>query len=196
VFPLAEPAPAPVTLNLAKIYPYVIPVAHLEYQSAQPEGLTYPLGHGLGVTLIYDIGGLVRDVAEAELTAAGLTPQPAHARALENLVALVKSGAIPIRRCNGPQDKPFLMFTEHSLSPSCMLLPGLRALATKHLGTDRFCVCLPHRDSMILFPTADEAFRAEMMSVIRQAQADARGPLSFGLFQLDADGVREFKDGQ
>jgi hypothetical protein len=47
---------------------------------------------------------------------------------------------------------------------------------------------------MLLFPTADESFRVQMMAVIRKNEGDARKPLSFELFRLDADGVHELTD--
>ncbi len=193
---VAESLAGTIKLNPAKIYPYVIPTDYLVHQRAGPEGLTYPLGHGLHVTLVHDLDGLARNVLGEELAAAKLTPEQAPARARENLATLVESGAVTIRRFNGPQGKPFIIFTDHWLAASCVLLPDLRTLAAKNLGTEDFCVCLPQRDSMLLFPVANEAFRHEMMSVIRKNEADARKLLSFGLFQLDATGIREFKDAQ
>lgn len=106
----------------------------------------------------------------------------------------MQGGAVTVQRNNGPQGKPFIIFTGHWLSAACVLLPDLRTLASKNLSTDNFCICLPQRDSMLLFPTADEAFRTQMMSVIRKNEGDARKPLSFGLFQLDTNGIHEFKD--
>lgn len=190
----AEPPPAANPINPAKIYPYVIPAAYLKHQPAKPEGMTYPLGNGLYVTLIQNLDGLAGSIRGEDLAAAKLTPKEAHARAVENLVILVKSGAITMRLFKGPQEKPFIIFTDHWLAAACVLLPDLRTLATKNLGTERFCICLPQRDSMLLFPSADEAFRTEMMSIIRKNETDARKPLSFGLFQLDANGIHEFKD--
>lgn len=190
----AEPPNKPIKLNPAKIYPYIVPVAYLEHQAPGPEGLTYPLGHGLHVTLVHDLDGVARNVLGEELATANITPKQAHARASENLATLVKSGAVTIRRFDGPQGKPFIIFTHHWLSAACALLPDLRALATKNLGTESFCICLPQRDSMLLFPTGEKSFRSEIMAVIHKNEADARKPLSFGLFQLDAKGIQEFND--
>ena len=190
----AEPPNKPIKLNPAKIYPYIVPAAYLEHQAPGPEGLTYPLGHGLHVTLVHDLDGVARNVLGEELATAKLTPKQAHARATDNLAKLVESGAVTIRRFDGPQGKPFIIFTDHWLSAACALLPDLRTLTTKNLSTDSFCICLPQRDSMLLFPTADQSFRTEMMAVIRKNEAEARKPLSFGLFQLDANGIQEFKD--
>jgi hypothetical protein len=192
----AEPRAAANMFNPAKIYPYVVPASYLEHQSAKPEGLTYALGHGLYVTLVQDHDGLAGSVRGEDLATAKLSPKEAHARAVENLVALVKSGAITMRLYKGPQQKPFILFTDHWLAAACVTLPDLRTLATKNLGTESFCVCLPQRDSMLLFPSVDKAFRAEMVSVIRKNEADARKPLSFGLFQLDPTGLHEFKDAE
>jgi len=47
---------------------------------------------------------------------------------------------------------------------------------------------------MLLFPKTDRTFRNEMMQVIRKNESDAGKPLSFGLFQIDAQGLHEFKD--
>src|SRR5207244_2952464 len=105
----------------------------------------------------------------------------------------VKGGAVTMRLFKGPQGKPFIIFTDHWLSASCVLLPDLSKLAMKNLGTENFCICLPQCDAMLLFPAADEAFRKEMMSVIREKEADARKPLSFEIFQLDSTGIHEFK---
>jgi len=181
-------------LDPDKIFPYIVTTNYLEHQEAGPEGLTYPLGNGLLVTLVHDLNGLGRNVLGSELAAVGLSPRQAHTQAKENLVKLVKSGVVTMRKFDSSQGKPFIIFTDHWLSASCVLLPDIHALATRHLGTDEICVCIPQRDSMLLFPKTDRTFRNEMMQVIRKNESDAGKPLSFGLFQIDAQGLHEFKD--
>lgn len=190
----AAPPVEPHKFNPAKLYPYIVPAAYLDHQAPGPEGLTYPLGHGLYATLVQDFDGMVRNIQGEELAAAKLTPKQAHARAIENLATLVESGAVTIRRFNGPQGKPFIIFTDHWLSAACVLLPDLRILATKNLETDTFCICLPQRDSMLIFPAADPSYRTEIMAVVRKNEADAQKPLSFGLFQLGTSGIHEFQE--
>ena len=182
--------------NPTRIYPYVVPIGYLDHLSEKPEGLTSPMGHGLYLTLVQDHDGIAGSVRGEDLLSAGLSTKEAHARAVENLVALVKSGAVTMRRFKGPQQKPFIVFTDHWLAAACVTLPDLRTLAIKNLGTEDVCVCLPQRDSMLLFPKADKAFRTELMSVIRKNEADARKPLSFGLFHLNATGLYEFEDSE
>lgn len=178
-------------LDVSKIYPYIVTPAYVEKFGPQPEGLTYPLGHGLSVTLVSDFPDLVGMVSERALTGAGLTPQEAHRRALANLVTSFRNGDIPPTRHDGPMGRPFILFSGHWLASACILLPHLHAFAAEHLSADRFWVCLPQREALLVFPAGDASFRTAMLETIRANESDARKPLSFGLFELDAAGFRE-----
>lgn len=185
--------PDVVKFDQLKIYPYVIPASYLDAkQGPATSGLSYPIGHGLLVTLVHDLNGMVRNVREQELKSAGLAIKDAHFQARQNLAELAESRAITAQRFDGPRGQPFIIFTDHWLAAACVLLPDLAKLATQTLGTDRYCICLPQRDAMLIFPSADESFRSEMMAMIHQNEADARKPLSFGLFRLGDEGPVEW----
>jgi hypothetical protein len=178
-----------------KLFPYVVPSSYLQHQAPGPEGLTYPLGHGLHVTLVQDLAGAVTNIREEELRQARLTPEQAHTQALENLGKVVRSGAISMSRYNGPRGLPFVIFFDHWLSATVALLPDLYQMAAANLGAASICACLPHRDTLLLFPAADQAFRTEMLAVIKENESDGAKPLSFGLFLLENGRLTEFAGG-
>ncbi len=54
---------------------------------------------------------------------------------------------------------------------------------------------MPQRESLVVLPKRDRAYRELIVGKLRELEADARRPISFGLFEVSPDGVREFHDG-
>ena len=179
---------------MSKILPYVVPAVYLDYQREDAKPLTWPLGHGLHVVLVHELDGLVGNVLPEELTALGLTIEQAKKKALENLESLAKSGLIGQQRFNGPDQKPFVLFGGHWAAATCILLPSLRQMGVKNVGSAEICVCIPHREALLMFPKGDKAYRGVMLKMIKERESDGRKPLTFDLFELTASGVIELKE--
>lgn len=186
--------PAAPRADASKILPYVVPAVYLDYQREDAKPLTWALGHGLHVVLVHDLGGSVGNVLPEELTALGLTVEQAKKKAIENLELLAKSGAIGQRRFDGPNQKPFVLFGGHWAAATCILLPGLRQIGLKNVGTEEICICVPHREALLMFPKGDKEYRSVMLKMIRERESDGRKPLTFDLFELTTAGVSELKE--
>lgn len=172
-----------------------MPAVYLDYQRDDAKPLTWPLGHGLHVVLVHDLDGVVGNVMPEELSRLGVTIEEAKKRAVVNLAALVQSGAIQQRRFErGPGQKPFVLFGGHWAAATCILLPGLRQTGIKNVGSEEVCVCIPHREALLMFPKGDKAYRDAMRTMIRERENDGRKPLAFELFELTASGINEVKE--
>jgi hypothetical protein len=182
--------PTEKTVDASRIYPYLVPESYLQYQPTDTPGLSKPIGHGIYIVLVEDQDGMVGNVTSDDLASLQLTAVQAHAKAIENLEALVKSGSVGMQRFpNGPQGKPFILFRGHWTAATCLLLPKLRALASKNLGTDDLCVSVPHRDAMLVFARGDRAYRDAMRAMIREKETDGAKPLTFEFFTLGENGT-------
>jgi hypothetical protein len=177
------------------LYPYVVPEEYLKCQPKEPTGISRPLGHGLYIVLVRDLGGLVQNVLLDELTAIGLTPEQAHSQSLANLENLVENKTVGMTMFpKGPQGRPFILFGGHWIAATCILLPGLWEMISSPLGAAEVCVCIPHRDALLAFAKCDVTYRREMVRMIQEKENNGPKPLTFSLFELSKDGVRELQD--
>jgi hypothetical protein len=140
---------------------------------------------------VYDLNGLVRNVTGDDLTASGMTADAAHARARENLLQVFRSKAIETVLADGPFERSFIVLWDHWLAAACAVLPEIYPFAVKHLKTEELCACLPYRGALYIFPSADAKYRSAMRRRIKKESELARKRLSFELFRLAADGLRE-----
>ncbi len=155
-------------------------------------GVAFMLGNGLEVVLVHDDGGLVHNVSPEELRQAHLSTNQAREIALGNLKALMSSGAIEAKVFDaGPEERPFILFSNHWLAASCILLPDLYELASKRLGTTDIRVSIPNRNSMLVFPKGDAHYRQAMRALVREKESDDPKLLTFKLFGLTKAGPVE-----
>ena len=179
-----------------KLYPYVIPEDYLKYQQAEPKGIVRPFGHGLHVGLVFDLNGLVESLQTKDLLRLGMTPQQAHERAIQNLETLAKAQLIKMAVFpNGPSGKPFVLVGGHWAAATSILLPGLKRLVEKPLGTSDILVSIPHREAMLLFPNGDRQHRDAIRSLVKEKEGGGQKPLTFKLFMLGNEGVKPFDEG-
>ena len=190
----AQPKLPDAKLDIGHIYPYVVPSAYFQATSAKAMAVTWPLGHGLYVALVQDLDGAVRNILPEDLDALGLSAEEVKKKAIENLEALAKSGAIGQQRFAGPDQKPFVLFGGHWAAAACILLPGLHQMGVKNVGSEELCVCIPHREALLMFAKADVRYRDLMRAMIRERESDGRKPLTFDLFELTAKGLTELKE--
>jgi hypothetical protein len=130
-------------MDIAKVYPYVVPAGYIEVGPSGPDGFILPLGHDIFAMLVHDIDGLCQGVLPDELTAAGMDAPALHRRALHNLESLAEGSDIQKSKHQAPGGMPFILWSSHWLAASCIRLPGLHAFASKLLNTDMVCVSVP-----------------------------------------------------
>lgn len=172
------------------IYPYLVPEEYLQFHGDAPH---WTLGHGIQIVLVIERDGLVQNLRNEELEQLSMTADAAYDLAVENLDKLLKANAIGMQKLNGPQGKPFILMGGHWATASAILDHGLLDWSTKILGTDEICISIPHREALLIFPRGDEAYRAEMLAMIRDKESDHNKMLTFGLFQYGKDGLRELE---
>ena len=181
-------------MNLAKIYPYVVPASYIEHAPNGPDGFILPIGHDVFAMLVHDLDGVCRNVLANELAQAKLTSAAVHERALDNLEALAQGAEIRKSMRQGPGGVPFLLWSGHWLTASCVRLRRLHAFATKFLKTDTACVSIPQREALLLFPPGTEEQREQMRALIRKNEKGARKLATWELFELSGAGLRPFTE--
>jgi hypothetical protein len=174
------------------MYPYVVPASYLVGQPPVPDGMVLPLGHEVYTVLVEDCDGSGRNVVPAELEAAGLDADQAHALAVENLIRLARNRRFQAHLYLSPSNIPFMAWHGHWLIAACLRLPYLYRLAKKHLPTQQLCVSIPHPGAMVLFPMANRTLRDEMRALIREKEGGEPEPITWELFSLTPDGVSAF----
>jgi hypothetical protein len=164
------------------------------------ERVTIPVGHGIYATLFEDhesANGIVHATVSPEtLEAAGLTPEAAHAAALENLERFASGEAawgLSMKMIGRPGEPvKFLLISDHPRAAACLRLRYLYDEASRLLESSEVCACAPQRESLVVLPRRDRAYREIIVGKLREIEADARRPISFELFELSPDGVRPF----
>jgi hypothetical protein len=182
--------------TVEQLYPYVLPESYLAHQETEPAGITRPFGHGLHAGLVFDLDGLVESLGAEGLRNLDMTPEQAHARAIENLELLAQEQAIKMVLIpDGPSGKPFVLVGGHWAAATSILLPGLGQLVEGPLGSSDVLISIPHRDAMLVFSNGDRAHRDALRATVREKESDGDKPLTFELFTLTSDGVRAFEEG-
>lgn len=183
-------------MNLDHVYPYLVP--GLLNPAWEPACVR--VGHGVWAELSEDTEtphGIVHvTMSPDQLRAAGLSAKEAHERALENLVRFADESPDLSIQMLGEVGDPvhFLLYCDHPRAAACLRLPDLYEQACDLLKTAEVCAVVPQRESLVVLPKRDRAYREGIVGKLRELEADARRPISFELFELTADGVREFHE--
>lgn len=183
-------------MELNNVYPYLVPGLF----NPDWENITIPIGHGVYVTLFEDHeseNGIVHTtVAPEAIEAAGLTPEDLHRTALENLERFATSDApwgLSMKMLGRPGEPVnFLLISDHPRAAACLRLRFLYQQASQLLQAQELCACAPQRESLVVFPKRDRAYRQMIVDRLREIEAEARRPISFELFELTPDGVIPF----
>jgi hypothetical protein len=174
-------------IELARVYPYLVPAAYLEagnHQGPPPRHL----GHAVYVALAEDFDGAAR-VSYPEDRPDDEDGARVFRTAQQNLVRAVMEGKVPVTGFQAPRGLPALLFGPEWLAASCLLLPDLYQLAAQHLGEGPLCASIPHREAMILFRQEDAAYRREMQALIDDSEAWGRKRLTRELFSVAPEGI-------
>jgi hypothetical protein len=185
-----------VAVELGNIYPYLVPGLF----NPDWERITVPVGHGVYATLFEDHesdGGIVHaTVSPGSLDAAGLTAEAAHQAALENLERFASGESawgLSMKMIGQPGEPVnFLLLCDHPRAAACLRLRNLYDQASRLLESAEVCACAPQRESLVVLPKRDRAYREMIVGKLREIETDARRPISFELFELSRDGVRPF----
>lgn len=180
-------------MDQSRIYPYVVPSGYVENQP-RDDGLIQSLGHDVYLMLVHDGDGVCRNVLGEELHDASVTAEQLHQTARSNLERLAKGPDIQKAAYKSSVGHPFIVWADHWLAASCLVLPRLHESARNYLGTDDILVSVPQREAMLLFPRADADFRQMMREMILENESDARKPITLELFSLTATGVTPYSE--
>ena len=182
-----------------KLYPLVVP-------SGYAQGSVHRrLVDGIEVTLVLVVGeptrsastgidvGLIRSVTSAELAAAKLDEAEAYRIALENLEAAAHRGDIHAAMLGGDHGAAkFVLFSDHWLAATCVLLGGLHKMAAAALAAERLVVLIPHRNVMIVFPDGDAASREKWRRYFLEKEKDGRKPITDRMLRLSVASGKPF----
>ncbi len=177
-------------LDRSTLFPLLVPRGYL---SGAPRALCWRLLDGLEVALVsyqrtavdpaQEARGVAQYVRGEDLGGPVLTAEEARAIALENLVSLVERKALS-PTVTGDGDHGMLMFVDHWLAATCVLLPGLWGLAREALGTGELVASVPHRDALLVFPMGTAESRAAVTSAITIAERGVRKPITDRLLRV------------
>jgi hypothetical protein len=184
------------TVNRDNLYPYLVP----GLVDPDWEPICVPVGHGVYATLFEDresVAGIVHaTVSPGQLRAAGLSADEAHRIALDNLQRFAEGEDLSMQMLGGVDDAiNFLLVSDHPRAAACLRLPNLYEMARQVLRADELCAVAPQRESLVVMPKRDRAYRELVVGKLREIEADAPRPISFGLFELTPGGVRELVEG-
>ena len=169
------------------LYPYLLTDAYLE--AADPATVR-ALGHGISAGLVVHDGERVGGVTADQLADNGFTVESAWQAAGENQHALLRGGEISTAFYDdGPGDLPFAVFNGHWASAATIVYPNLRAGMSRAIG-DSVLISVPHRDAMLVFSDRDDAGLSAVQAFVREHEPAGETRLTFGLFRLDASGLR------
>lgn len=177
------------TIDLSNVYPYIIPEEYLLEGLKEETVIADTLEDGLYVTLVYDLNGMVQNVRKSELEKADVSVKAAYDTSLTHLESAMKSQEIAITQFFGPDSIPFLLFSDHWLSATCLVNPKLYSFARDYLKTDVINASIPHRDAMILFPDCSGEQIQKFKEMIKEKESDGLKPLTFEVFKLTKDKI-------
>jgi hypothetical protein len=183
-------------VNRDNLFPYLLPgLLNPDWAS-----ICVPVGHGVHATLFEDHEsehGIVHTtVSPDQLRAAGLSADEAHRIALANLAEFAEGEELSMQMLGGVGDPiNFLLVSDHPRAAACLRLPDLYETARQVLRSDELCAVVPQRESLVVLPKRTRAYREMVVGKLREIEADADRPISFGLFELTPAGVREFVEG-
>ena len=94
---------------------------------------------------------------------------------------------------NGPNDLPFILFSDHWLSAASLYWTNLYSFASGNLKADTLYVSIPQRDAMIVFPKCNAKCLNDFKTMIKEKEIDARKLLTWDIFQLDKNGIKRIE---
>jgi hypothetical protein len=168
-------------MDISTVYPYLVTKDY----PPSVAGFEQEIGHGIRVTVVANVGGLIRSLKAADIESLGLSWDKILNRSIENLDRLAHDRVIGMQLFeNGPAELPFLLAGGHWGAAALIIAPRFRMAAVGALQTEEVCVSIPHREALIAFPKGDRLSRSAMMAMVRKNEAEGEKPLTWELFEL------------
>ena len=176
-------------MDISTVYPYLVTEGY------PPSGARFEqdIGHGIRVTVVANVGDLVRSLTAEDIQSWSLSWDKLLNRAIENIDRLAQNRIIGMQLFeNGPAGLPFLLVGGHWGASALLIAPRFRTVAVGALQTEDVCVSIPHREALIAFPKGDSPSRKAMTAMVRKNEADGAKPLTWELFELKETGPVPF----
>lgn len=168
-------------VDASTLFPLVVPGGYL---SGDAHALRRTLIDGLEVALVSRYEGLAHYMRAEDLAEAALSEEEALGVAVSNLGGVVDRGELRPTTAGDAERPQMLMFGDHWLAATCILLPALWRLAREAFGTEALVASIPHREALIVFPEGTPESRAEVRSTITVAERGVRKPITERLLRL------------
>ncbi len=180
--------------GLDKVYPYIITKDYL-IEGAISETIIVDtlIDNELYLTLVKDLNGLVENVKLSDLKSYKVSKQQVIDSSKSNLNKMFVENKIKATLFDGPNNIPFILFSDHWLSAASLYWTNLYSFARKNLKTDTCYISIPQRDAMIVFPKCSEKEIYDFKAMIREKESGARKPLTWEIFQLDESGIKRIE---
>ena len=180
--------------DLSNVFPYIITQDYLIDGIKEETVLIDTLiENELYLTLVKDINGLVENIKISDLKQQNISIQLATDSAYANLEKMFKEQKIKATLFDGPNDIPFIIFSDHWLAAASLYWTNLYSFANKNLKVDTFYVSVPQRDAMIIFPKCNDREVLDFKAMIKEKESDARKPLTWEIFQLDNERIKRIE---
>lgn len=172
--------------DLSNVFPYIITQDYLiEGIKEETVLIDTLIENELYLTLVKDLNGLVENIKISDLKQQNISIELATDSAHANLDRMFKEQKIKATLFDGPNDIPFILFSEHWLSSASLYWTNLYSFANKNLKADTFYVSIPQRDAMIIFPKCNNKELLDFKAMIKEKESDASKLLTWEIFQLD-----------
>lgn len=180
------------TLELAKVYPSVVPEIGAAELDGEPK-LTLDLGQGMLAILVEDFDDTIENVSPVDARELGLPEDDLWDRAFQNLGALFASGAIPVQVGTNPSGEKTSIVGPHWLASSMLSSPGLQEYFAGLLGSKDLLAHLPGRDIVVFAPYPCSAeIAAEAVNIVSRVQSEIVKPWADLSFVFTQEGIRKY----
>jgi hypothetical protein len=180
-------------LDLANVFPYIITKDYLTESVIKETIIIDTLSDGLFVTLVKDLKGTVENVKKSELEQSGIPIKEAYDSAIKNLDNVLRSQVIKPILFTGPNDLPFIIFTDHWLSAVSVLSTDMYSFSSNILKSDSIYISIPQRDVLILFAKCNTSQLNDFKKIIKEKESEAKKPLTFDIFRLNIKGIQKIE---
>lgn len=172
-------------LDPERLYPYLVTEQYFDGSELRTEAT--PIGNGLWLLFAEDNDGVVRVLSGPRCKRLGLVEEPLDV-ARRNLARAAQGGMFSMGLTTARNGETVLLVGPHWLAASCLFLPGLDLIASRHLGRHEVLACAPHRDILYVFAERDEGTQRTMRAQIEVVESNDPKPLSMEFFRLTEHG--------
>jgi hypothetical protein len=174
--------------DLKALFPSVVPRSYL-IELGQGACSYHDLGPNLIVMLSLDLGSALRNVAPAEMEAAGLSDDDAWNVAMSNLGEQLSSGALKVGVGSFEDGGKAIFMDGHWLASAAIFHNGFYNWFSEQLGAERLLAIVSERDSAVVFAEESSGLvRDKVETFAKRAALESRKPFGPNVFRLDPAG--------